>query len=77
MSYAEQVKQENDDRGSEYAAGVLSTPGQFLSASNGQRYGEQRLNGICGHDARRDREWLLSLVENPRRMVGAIEWVRP
>lgn len=49
-----------------YAAHVLAA-GQFLSCSiERSRYGDRRITGICGHDPRRDREWLLSLIENRR-----------
>jgi hypothetical protein len=43
-----------------YAVGVLATPGQFLSIHISA---EGHIDGICGHDARVSRDWLLSMIE--------------
>lgn len=75
-TFAEQVARQHEERFGAYAAGSLKA-GQFLSASNAIRYGEQRVDGVCGLDPQRDRRFILNLLERPERMTGAIEWVRP
>lgn len=48
----------------EYAATQLAA-GNFLSiSSEASRWGDRRITGICGHDPRESRDWLLGLVEN-------------
>lgn len=48
----------------EYAAAHLAG-GNFLSISSEvSRWGDRRITGICGHDPRESRDWLLGLVEN-------------
>lgn len=73
------VKRSVLERNIPYAIEQLSKPGQFLSMSNyleGPHKGI--LDGICGHDARAAREWLLHLIESKRPNYDpAMDWRHP
>ncbi|TQE33162.1 hypothetical protein [Streptomyces ipomoeae] len=63
LTYAERIQQQHLEDRVAYAVDQLKQ-GNFLTIANGP---DGRVAGICGLDPRRDRDFILGLVERKRR----------